>query len=336
MPPPPVPKKKHERGVVTVTVVAARNLRDMERFGKMDPYVTVRLDEAARSTAVVKGGGCACEFGDELLYHVEERPTSLCVDVFDKEKVGSDDHVGSGEVTLVGKKIVGGGLSETVVLHENFGEVDLQIRFQHDGTPLTLSGYLEKKSSSWPRWDRRWFELRGTLLVYYHEDASGSKRAAGEVSLLECTDVRSSTVPDARESEWELLHEARTYRLAAGSDEEALAWIEACRAHISGDPPGTDSAEVGSPTRDDAMAVSEGTPRGRSAPREAAVVRKYLSAMTGKPAKGQVRIVGGTANSYQRCCTLTFPLCAPGHVRGAQIGSATLRVSQQVRPWYCV
>ncbi len=292
MPPPPVPKKKHERGVVTVTVVAARNLRNMERFGKMDPYVTVRLEEASRSTAVVKGGGCACEFGDELVFHVEERPMSLCVDVFDKERVGSDDHVGSGEVTLAGKKIVGAGLSETVALHEDYGEVDLQIRFQHDGTPLVLSGYLEKKSPSWPRWDRRWFELRGTLVVYYHEDASGSKRAAGEVSLLECTDVRSSTAPDARDAEWELLHAARTYRLAAGSDEEALAWIEACRAHIpAGDgPQGTDSAEVGTPTRDDAMAVSEGTPRGRSAPRQVATVRKYISAMTGKPAKGQVSI----------------------------------------------
>jgi hypothetical protein len=298
MPPPPVPKKKHERGVVTVTVVAARNLRDCERFGKMDPYVTVRLDDDSRSTAVVNAGGRSCKFGDMLVYHVEERPTSLFVDVFDKEKVGKDDHVGSGAVSLAGKKIVGTPLKATVALDEDAGEVDLQVSFEHDGTPLTLSGYLDKKSPSWSRWDRRWFELRGARVCYYHEDASGSKRAAGEVSLLECSDARSSTVPGARDAEWELVCTGRTYRLAAGSDEEAIAWIEACRALIPGlVAPKTIGTEAASPTRNDAMADSDGTPRGRAAPREAAVVRKYLSAMTGKPAKGQVSIEQNSVNS---------------------------------------
>jgi hypothetical protein len=335
MPPPPVPKKKHERGLVTVTVVAARNLRDCERFGNMDPYVTVRLDDSAHSTAVVAKGGTDCEFGDVLTYHVEERPTVLLVDAWDKERVGKDDHVGQGELPLSrGAKIVGETMTAWVPLlakglgpvwqgeptDMEAGEVQLQVRFTKDGTPLVISGYLDKRSASWPSWDRHWCELRGTALVFFNEDASGVRRAAGEVSLLECSGVRSSAAPDAREAEWELVHEKRTFRLAAASDEEAISWMDACRSVI----PGLAEAAAGdaSPTRGDAMADGDATPRGRSAPREAALVRKYLAAMTGKPAKGQVRVEPSPPPSFHSadsnpnphspgcvCCTTAHDCC---------------------------
>ena len=298
MPPPPVPKKKHERGVVTVTVVSARELRDCERFAKMDPYVTVRLGDCALHTQVVAGGGTDPVFDETMTYHVEERPTVLLVDAWDKERIGADDHIGSGELPIgKGSRLVGAAMTAWVPLvapddgrevREDSGQVQVQVRFTPDGTPLTLSGYLEKKSPSWPKWDKRFFELRGSTLAYFSEDASGAKRAAGEVSLLDCTDAQSSAAPGALEGEWELFSSKRTFRLAAASDEECMKWIDACRAVIPADvAAATATAEEGTPTRDDAMAEGEATPRGRSAPRETAAVRKYLAAMVGKPVRGE-------------------------------------------------
>lgn len=322
MPPPPVPKKKHEHAIVAVTVVSGAGLRDCERFGKMDPYVTVRLDDSSRSTTVVKGGGTDCKFGDELLYHVDERPMSLMVDAFDKESIGKDDHIGSGEVTLDGpnKVKIGAPLGVTVELTApgddagkgGAGQVELQVLFQIDATPLLKCGFLEKKSSTWPSWDRRWFELRGEILVYFH-DVSGSRRLAGELSLADCKEVRSSTAPDKRDAEWELVHNSRTYRFASENEEETLEWITACTAAMSGiaceGPPPIDAP---SPAHSDAMAEdSDGSPRGKSAPREAAFVRKYLSTMTGKPAKGEVGMrLSAIHLQYLTVCSL----CVPGYV----------------------
>jgi hypothetical protein len=132
-----------------------------------------------------------------MTYHVDERPTLLLVDAWDKERIGADDHIGSGQLPIApGSRLVGAAMTAWVPLkapddgrevREDSGEVQIQVRFTPDGTPLTLSGYLEKKKTSWPKWDKRFFELRGTTLAYFSEDASGARRAAGELSLLDCS-----------------------------------------------------------------------------------------------------------------------------------------------------
>ena len=286
MPPPPVPKKRLERGVIHVTVTNARSLRNMERFGRMDVYATVRVGGCAHNTSVAEKGGTDPQWNETLTFHVSERPSSILIDAWDRESVGKDDHIGAGELVLAGKLSNTAQIAQRVSLEAadgtgDAGDISLRVRFEADGSPLVISGHLEKKSPNWPKWDRRWFELRGDSLCYFSESASGAKQAAGEVKLGEATTARSSTAPDRRDCEWELVTDKRTYRLVAGSDEECVAWIDACLQLIGG------AEEPSSPSRGDALAEGETTPRGRSAPKAQLQARKYLVALTGKPAKGQ-------------------------------------------------
>lgn len=85
-----------------MTVVEAKNLKNMETFGRMSPYVViwVNFEPHEKSTQVHKKGGVAPQWNDKLAWKARGMIEKLRmkVIVWDKEAFGFDDYVGGGDV----------------------------------------------------------------------------------------------------------------------------------------------------------------------------------------------------------------------------------------------
>ncbi|KAI9164625.1 hypothetical protein H9P43_008484 [Blastocladiella emersonii ATCC 22665] len=81
-------------GVLEVIVANAQNLRDVEVFGKMDPFVELLLDTQRFRTKTAKNGSKAPAFNETFRFNVIDGCTQLRLDAWDEDTV-SNDHIGS-------------------------------------------------------------------------------------------------------------------------------------------------------------------------------------------------------------------------------------------------
>ncbi|KAJ1565689.1 hypothetical protein HK096_000225 [Nowakowskiella sp. JEL0078] len=118
-------------GILKVTVVAARHLKDKDLAGKSDPYVQVYLDEKHKQNTKVVGGSLDPTFNETFTFAVNGED-KLHLKVLDKDILDSDA-IGSAKVSLheVAEK---GSWEGWVALPAwfgltNSGEVHLQLHF---------------------------------------------------------------------------------------------------------------------------------------------------------------------------------------------------------------
>jgi Ca2+-dependent lipid-binding protein len=87
-------------GVVSVTIIGAKDLAAFDVGGTSDPYVVIKLGPESAKTSY-KSRTCNPEWGEEfdLLCHDVEIQT-VTLSVFDYDAVGSDDLMGMCELIL--------------------------------------------------------------------------------------------------------------------------------------------------------------------------------------------------------------------------------------------
>ncbi|KAF4675271.1 Serine/threonine-protein phosphatase 2B catalytic subunit alpha [Perkinsus olseni] len=85
---------------VKVEIKYARDLYDTEMFGKMDPYVKVRLGRGKKyKTDVKKDVGRNPTFYESVEFKYDDEP-EISFEVWDKDTFSSDDFVGSARVSM--------------------------------------------------------------------------------------------------------------------------------------------------------------------------------------------------------------------------------------------
>ena len=99
-----------------------------------------------------------------------------------------------------------------------------------------MKGWMTKKGAVRKNWSRRWFELRGTSLVYYKDEHATSSSKKGQVDLSRCLSVQRAKNPDARPFEFEVVSAHRVYRFASEDETDLAAWLQAIASNLK---PGT-------------------------------------------------------------------------------------------------
>merc|ERR1711879_134396 len=86
---------------VEVCVKGARNLLAADADGKSDPYVVIICDQQKFKTAVVKSN-LNPEWNETFTIPLTSSSARLKLEVFDKDKIGSDDSLGFVDLTFQG------------------------------------------------------------------------------------------------------------------------------------------------------------------------------------------------------------------------------------------
>jgi len=93
---------------IEVTVKEATNLKNMETFGRMNPYtvIWVNFEPHEKSTEVHSRGGVTPQWNQQLVWRARGMIEKLRmkVIVWDKETFGFDDYVGGGDVNVQNMK----------------------------------------------------------------------------------------------------------------------------------------------------------------------------------------------------------------------------------------
>jgi len=87
------------KGKLTITVIEAKELKDTELIGKMDPYTTVEIGKEKFKTKVQKKAGKTPHWNQTFIFNLEGKEDALHVNVFDEELI-SDDHIGRVDIPL--------------------------------------------------------------------------------------------------------------------------------------------------------------------------------------------------------------------------------------------
>jgi len=103
-PPPRKPKVDPMFDSVEVRVIEAKNLKNMESFGKMSPYVVVwvNFEPHEKNTTVCDGGGVEPKWDELIKWKARGKIEDLRmkVIVWDKEPMGFDDYVGGTDLDV--------------------------------------------------------------------------------------------------------------------------------------------------------------------------------------------------------------------------------------------
>eukprot|EP01057_Protomagalhaensia_wolfi_P006334 Protomagalhaensia_wolfi_Nauph_80__6333@NODE_989_length_1825_cov_357_605823_g746_i0_p1_GENE_NODE_989_length_1825_cov_357_605823_g746_i0NODE_989_length_1825_cov_357_605823_g746_i0_p1_ORF_typecomplete_len233_score64_69C2/PF00168_30/2_5e16C2/PF00168_30/2_3TTR52/PF01060_23/29TTR52/PF01060_23/17_NODE_989_length_1825_cov_357_605823_g746_i07651463 len=75
-------------------------MKDTDTIGKIDPYLKVTYGSAKKQTKPIKSGGSNCKFNKTIMFPEEHNIDKLSIEVWDADRIGKDDLVGSAEVSL--------------------------------------------------------------------------------------------------------------------------------------------------------------------------------------------------------------------------------------------
>ncbi|KAK9760693.1 hypothetical protein K7432_015003, partial [Basidiobolus ranarum] len=83
------------RGTLEVTVVSARELRNVETFGKVDPFVTLTVDKKhSHKTQVVKNSR-APSWQEHFSFDVPDGYSNLHLECYDYDYLKANDFIGA-------------------------------------------------------------------------------------------------------------------------------------------------------------------------------------------------------------------------------------------------
>lgn len=84
-------------GILKITVIEAKNLKDVETFGRNDPYVEVWVDRKHKQKTSVKDNTNTPVWNETLTLAINDGDNSLHVKVLDKDLLDTDK---IGEATI--------------------------------------------------------------------------------------------------------------------------------------------------------------------------------------------------------------------------------------------
>eukprot|EP01053_Blabericola_migrator_P009690 Blabericola_migrator_1__9689@NODE_52_length_16271_cov_146_860775_g48_i0_p1_GENE_NODE_52_length_16271_cov_146_860775_g48_i0NODE_52_length_16271_cov_146_860775_g48_i0_p1_ORF_typecomplete_len3312_score546_95C2/PF00168_30/7_3e16C2/PF00168_30/0_75MORN/PF02493_20/3_1e02MORN/PF02493_20/38MORN/PF02493_20/0_12MORN/PF02493_20/0_29MORN/PF02493_20/15MORN/PF02493_20/44MORN/PF02493_20/3_7e02MORN/PF02493_20/1_9MORN/PF02493_20/0_00039MORN/PF02493_20/0_71PipA/PF07108_11/1_4PipA/PF07108_11/1_1e03_NODE_52_length_1 len=172
------------RSVVKLFVVEGRNMKDQDTIGSMDPYVIVSYGASKKKTKPIKSGGSNCKFNKTLMFPEERGIDKLKVEVWDSDRIGKDDLVGVGEVSMAKALRTGEDLSQIVTLmFEKKGKAEKR-------GELVINLFLTKVNP-----DYRLHSQSSQKSVASEECV---KAPHTKVTVHTCTEIRSSKGASAR------------------------------------------------------------------------------------------------------------------------------------------
>ncbi|MED6158435.1 hypothetical protein PIB30_032759 [Stylosanthes scabra] len=120
------------RGTLEVILVSAKDLKDADFLGKMDPYVILTYRAQENRSRVAKGGGSNPRWNESFLFTVSDNVAELNLRIMDKDTFTKDDFVGEARIPLE-PVFAAGSIPETsynVVKKQNYcGEIRLALTF---------------------------------------------------------------------------------------------------------------------------------------------------------------------------------------------------------------
>eukprot|EP00917_Polyrhabdina_sp_WS-2016_P026673 GHVP01057167.1.p1 GENE.GHVP01057167.1~~GHVP01057167.1.p1 ORF type:complete len:3422 (+),score=599.59 GHVP01057167.1:195-10268(+) len=161
-PKPPYPNR------VNVIVHQAEALKDADTFGKMDPYVKVKIGEKEHRSETKPGAGKSCQF-EWSIHQVMEQdsksfPQFVTLDLYDDD-TGRDDHIGTAEIDmwemlLQNKTDVRFDEVELTSKTEKTGHLNVTVKFPSPPSPELCDGsksILLNVISATNLYDTDWF-----------------------------------------------------------------------------------------------------------------------------------------------------------------------------------
>ncbi|KAH7446716.1 hypothetical protein KP509_01G070400 [Ceratopteris richardii] len=88
-------------GTVEVELIKAHDLKDVEFFGKSDPYATLTIGGIKHRSKTIQDGGKSPVWNENFLFEIPHGPQELAIHIFDQEKHGSDEAMGSVSIPLI-------------------------------------------------------------------------------------------------------------------------------------------------------------------------------------------------------------------------------------------
>ncbi|RIA90263.1 C2 domain-containing protein [Glomus cerebriforme] len=87
------------KGVLRVTIVEARHLKDTDIFGKSDPYVKLILDKHNVQSTKPKSNNLNPTYNEQFIFNINGQ-RKLAVQVWDKDTILRDDLIGDDDINL--------------------------------------------------------------------------------------------------------------------------------------------------------------------------------------------------------------------------------------------
>ncbi|KAI5076321.1 hypothetical protein GOP47_0008386 [Adiantum capillus-veneris] len=88
-------------GTVEVELIKGHDLKDVEAFGKSDPFATLSIGGQKHKSKTIHDGGKSPVWNESFLFEIPDGPHELDIHVFDQEKHGSDEAMGSVNIPLI-------------------------------------------------------------------------------------------------------------------------------------------------------------------------------------------------------------------------------------------
>jgi len=88
-----------KKGILKVTVVEAKNLKDEDLIGKSDPYIKLILDSKNTQSTTTKSGDLNPTYNECFTFNIDGQK-ELSIEVWDKDSVTKDDLIGKDKVSL--------------------------------------------------------------------------------------------------------------------------------------------------------------------------------------------------------------------------------------------
>lgn len=87
-------------GTVEVELIKAHDLKDVEFFGKSDPYATITIGSQKHRSRTIHDGGGNPAWNQSFLLEIPDGPHELDIAIYDEERHGSDEAMGSVNIQL--------------------------------------------------------------------------------------------------------------------------------------------------------------------------------------------------------------------------------------------
>lgn len=88
------------QGTLEVELVKAHGLQDVEFFGKSDPYAVLTCGPVQHKSKTISDGGGDSTWNQSFLFEIPHGPTELSIALFDFEKHGTDEAMGTVNISL--------------------------------------------------------------------------------------------------------------------------------------------------------------------------------------------------------------------------------------------